>query len=171
MHTSGFADFLKPLLARGVSRPFDTILKNPRFIRLTLGAQSIFNWPKAAGVYVIRRANSDGAAIYVGMAGRMDGKGRLITRSGLNKRVYRWTPYFFDLKQECFRYGPEGISSKGKAEHLKAGYKSKVPFMDLEIDCFTIGVNDRVAPAAIEAVLLQAHFEQCGCLPKANRQF
>lgn len=171
MRASEFADFLTPLIAGGASTQFDTILKNPHFTRLTLGARNTFNWPKEAGVYVIRRAKSEGPAIYVGMVGRLGEKGRLVTKSGLNKRVYRWTPYFFDAKEKYFRYGPRCSSSKSKTEHLKAGYNSKIPFKDLEVDCLSINAKDRVAPAAIEAVLLQAHLEQFDCLPLANRQF
>jgi hypothetical protein len=166
----GITDLVAPLLVRGASRPFDAILKNPCFTRLALGARKTFNWPKEAGVYVIR-CKPEGPAIYVGMTGHVGKTGRLITKSGLNKRVYRWTPYFFDTKEGCFRHGPRCSSSKSKKEHLKSGYTSQIAFEDLLIDCLTIGVNDRVAPAAIEALLLQAHLDQYGCLPKANRQF
>jgi len=163
--------FLAFLFARGCSRPFDAAMKNQRFVRLTLGPHNTFNWPNESGVYIIRRAKSKGAATYVGMAGRLGAKGRLITKSGLNKRVYRWTPYFFDTKKRHFRYGPKCSPSESKKKHLEAGYTSQIAFEDLLIDCLTIGVKDRVAPAAIEALLLQAHLDQYGCLPKANRQF
>jgi hypothetical protein len=58
-----------------------------------------------------------------------------------------------------------------KKECLKLGYTSQIALKDLQIDCLTIGVKDRVAPAAIEALLLQSHLDQYGFLPKANRQF
>jgi membrane protease subunit (stomatin/prohibitin family) len=44
MRIFGLTDFVAPLLVRGASRPFEAILKNPRFT---------FNWPKEAGVYII----------------------------------------------------------------------------------------------------------------------
>lgn len=170
MRAPAFTSFLALLSVHGSSRPFDAILKNPCFIRLALTARKTFSWLKEAGVYVIR-CKSEGPAIHVGMTGHVGKTGRLITKSGLNKRVYRWTPYCFDTKEGCFRYGPRCSSSKSKKEHLKSGYTSQIAFEDLLIDCLTIGVKDRVAPAAIEALLLQAHLDQYGCLPKANRQF
>jgi len=44
MRIFGLTGFVAPLLARGASRPFDTILKNPCFT---------FNWSKETGVYII----------------------------------------------------------------------------------------------------------------------
>ncbi len=170
MRIFGFTEFVVPLPVRRASIPFDTILKNPCFTRLALGARNTFNWPKKAGVYVIR-CKPEGPAIYVGMTGRVGKTGRLITKSGLNTRVYRWTPYYFDTKEGYFRYAPRCSSSSSKKECLKLGYASQIALKDLQIDCFTIGVKDRIAPAAIEAHLLQAHLDQYGCLPKANRQF
>jgi hypothetical protein len=161
---------LAPLLANNASEPFDEILNRLSPCRLHLGRRNTFNWPKEAGVYVIRRM-SKGCAVYIGLAGRVGKDGSLATKGGLNKRAYRWTPYYFDAEEGAFRYAPEKPSSNSKKAQLEAGYQSSIPYKDLDIVCFKIGENDRLAPAMVEALLLQAHLEQHGCLPEANRQF
>jgi len=166
-----FAKLLGTVVAPNKHGPFDALMKSGLFSQLTLNAQgTFFNWPKQPGVYVIREDVTE-PAIYVGISGRIGADGRFVTNSGLHKRAYRWTPYYFDASDRCFRYGPTAASGLSKKEHIQAGYKCSQPFEDLVIDCLTIYPEDRTAPAAIEALLLQAHLEQHGRLPEANRQF
>lgn len=166
-----FTELLGAVVAPNNSSPFDALMNSGLFSRLELNKQrTLFNWPKQSGVYVIRE-DVNSPAIYVGIAGRIGPDGQIVTKSRLNKRAYRWTPYYFDVDNRCFRYDPRACSRSGKKEHIQAGYKSNVLFEDLLIDCLTICPEDRTAPAAIEALLLQMHLEQHGGLPLANRQF
>jgi hypothetical protein len=169
---------LKSALSRGTSKPFDKLLEEicsdfglrKAFIRLTINNRDRFDWPKEAGVYVIRKSgNSD--ALYIGAVGRIADKGTFVTSSTLAQRGHRWTPYYFDKDNKVFCYSPKDGKAKGRSGHLQNGYLKKVKFYRLEILCFAVTDADRVAPVAIEALLLQMHLEQFGHLPQASRQF
>jgi len=173
-----FSALLKKAYAHCSAKPFDCLLRNlflefkrrKCFTRLTSNSAGRFDWPSAHGVYVIRK-RSGGPAVYVGLAGRLKNSGLFDTKSGLSKRVYRSTPYRFDPSGKRLRYNPSTPSSGVKAQPLAKQYRSSVFLKSLVIDCFTFGARDRIAPAVLEALLLQMHLEQYCRLPKANRQF
>jgi len=169
---------LKGALSRGTSKPFDKLVEEicsdfglrKAFHRLTINNRDCFDWPKEPGVYVIRKRGSSDA-LYIGAVGRIADKGTFVTSSTLAQRGHRWTPYYFDKGNKVFCYGPKDGKAKGKIGHFQKGYLHEVNFSRLEILCFAITDADRVAPVAIEALLLQMHLEQYGHLPNANRQF
>ena len=142
------------------------------FFRLTAKDSGHFDWPKEHSVYVVRK-RSGGRAVYVGTAGRLKNSGRFDkkSKSGLNKRVCRTTPYCFLSGKGRFQYNPKPSSSKKKKGLSMKTWRSSVSVKSLVVDCFTFGARDRIAPASLEALLLQMHIEQHGRLPLANRQF
>lgn len=179
MRVLKFSQVIRGALPRGGKTPFDSLVRKlsanfkrrGAFFRLTANDSGHFDWPKEHGVYVVRR-RSGGRAVYVGIAGRLKNSGRFEKKSesGLNKRAYRTTPYRFCSSTERFQYNPIFSSSKKKGVSIKT-YRSSVSLKSLVVDCFTFGARDRIAPAALESLLLQVHIEQHGRLPLANRQF
>lgn len=138
------------------------------FFKLTANDSGHFDWPKEHGVLFVRK-RSGGRAVYVGTAGRFKNSGRFDkkSKSGLNKRVYRTTPYCFLSGKGRFQYNPKPSSSKKKGLSMKT-WRSSVSVKSLVVDCFTFGVRDRIAPASLEALLLQMHIEQHGRLRIGN---
>ena len=180
MRALKFSQVLRDALPRSSKKPFDSLIKKlsanfkrrGAFFKLTSDDSGYFDWPKEHGVYVVRK-RSGGRAVYVGIAGRLKNSGRLEKKSesGLNKRVYRTMPYRFLSCKGRFQYNPIPSSPKSKGGASIKGYRSSLNLEGLVVDCFTFGARDRIAPAALEALLLQMHIEQHGRLPLANRQF
>ena len=180
MRVLKFSQVIRGALPRGGKKPFDSLMRKlsanfkrrGAFCRLTSNDSGHFDWPKEHGVYVVCK-RSGGRAVYVGIAGRLKNSGRFDKKSesGLNKRVYRTTPYRFLSRKGRFQYNPTTSSSKKKKGLSMKTYRSSVSLKSLVVDCFTFGARDRIAPAALEALLLQMHIEQHGRLPLANRQF
>lgn len=178
MRALKFSKVIRRALSRSSKKPFDSLLRKlsadfkrrGTFRRLTSNNLGRFDWPKEHGVYVIRK-KCDGRAVYVGIAGRLKNSGLFDTKSGLDKRVYRTTPYRFRSRAGRFHYNPKPSSSKKKKGSPVEGYKNSLNLKGLVVDCFTFGARDRIAPAALEALLLQIHLEQHDRLPRANRQF
>jgi len=169
---------LKRALTGCGSKPFDKLLlvlsaafNGERQLRaIPLNRRGCFTWPKSAGVYVIRRKGRR-RSVYVGAVGHIRAKGKKPSSGNFRHRSQRWTPYCFDNEHRQFRYGPKGRGAENKRCQLSKGYVDNIDFHSLEIFCFPVAANDRIAPAAVEALLLQMHVEQYGSLPEANQQF
>jgi len=169
---------LRSALTERRPKPFDKLLLvlseefngEPRLRALPLNKRGCFTWPESAGVYVIRERGK-AAVLYIGAVGHVRAERKNPSSGTFRQRVGRWTPYCFDNKHQKFRFGPKGRGAKNKSEQLRKQYIRSIDFESLEIFCFPIALKNRIAPTAIESLLLQMHLEQHGALPEANRQF
>lgn len=99
--------------------------------------------------------------IYIGCSGKITQDGQL-SGSTIKKRIFSAnTPYHISSKEDCLYYLPtsSGVPPKG--------YNAK---LDLENLLIKIIISDKVAPKALEHLLLQAFVNEFSCLPKANQQ-
>jgi hypothetical protein len=172
------SSILRSAFTKRGTKPFDKLLLvlseafngEPKLRALPLNKRGCFTWPKSPGVYVIRERGK-GAVLYIGAVGHIRAERKNPSSGTFRQRAGRWTPYCFDNKQKMFRFDPKGRGAKCKRDQLTVGYVGNIKFTKLEVFCFTIGANDHIAPAAVEALLLQMHLEQHRRLPRANRQF
>ena len=104
-------------------------------------------------------AESDGAAV-------LDDK-----KNGFRSRATRYHPYSFTREgtyKDYFEFAPLHSLSQIKQAPPEDRYAEHVPIKDLSIDCFVLGRESRIAPAFLEALLLQYYIEFEGRLPMAN---
>jgi hypothetical protein len=132
------------------------------------------NWPDGCGVYLIwRKCNEVRELLYIGKTGtlkpRVEGLPQIRDfEQGFRKRLERWTPYSFF--QEHFCYCPKFGGNKKPSPHLEANYSERVPLSEIEIDFF-ICPDLKLAPAYLEALLLQSYIATNMRLPPANNSF
>jgi len=133
------------------------------------------NWPQGSGGYLIWRIISpeDRELLYIGKSGTLKrcANGNLCIRDeqrGFCKRLDRWTPYSFFPDSFC--YAPKFSGNTKPKSHSIENYASKVPLKEIEVDFFICPKID-LAPAYIEAVLLQSYIATYNQLPPANNGF
>jgi len=137
------------------------------------------HFPKQTGVYVVRKRNTEGfnGIYYIGLAGKMRThvNGTRLNSGTLAQRLHRWTPYCFQtegLYADHFEYGPNyGVDDLRKQPYDKR-YCYHIPLCDVETECFITGADEKeIAPAFLEALLLQLVLQSSGNLPPANQSF
>lgn len=129
-------------------------------------------WPKETGVYVVRKTQTN-EVLYIGMTGSFSQQGKMNTKQRLNTRPNRWNPYRFGKtgdQKDKFLYGPDYKKHDDKNKP-PSKYLNEVPIGEVEIDCFLLNGEDRLAPAFVESLLIQAFLQEKGCLPVANNKF
>jgi hypothetical protein len=131
-----------------------------------LGATSAIlekNIPATRGVYLIWR-KAEKELIYIGCSGKI--KNGMISGAGdVRKRLFgpsTYTPYIFE--QKLFKYGPVSRTSGGRP----ANYDKSISINEIQIS--VISTPEKVAPAALEHLLIQGYINQHGNLPEANRE-
>jgi hypothetical protein len=138
-------------------------------------------WPKGQGVYAIWRKQDDRdthSLVYVGMTGKFgheNGVALLPAKpNGFRKRAERYHPYCFTKKgpfSDNFEFDPLfSLNKIGKAP-LEARYNRRLPISSLSIDCFVTEPAHKIAPAFVEALILQQYISSEGRLPEANNKF
>lgn len=129
-------------------------------------------WPDEIGVYVVRKIKTN-EVIYIGMTGSFSQKGQLNTKQRLSSRPDRWNPYRFEetgVHKDKFLYGPDYKKHEDRSRR-PSNYLYEIPIAEVEIDCFLLNGEDRLAPAFVEGLLIQAYLQENGCLPTANNKF
>lgn len=127
------------------------------------------NWPKHPGAYVIRHVNQ--GTVYIGMTGKVANGGLIEGQQTFVQRKYRWTPYRFDCPQNQLRLSPEYAKGESRGAPPAAGYGVNIPFGDVVVDCICCPITENIAPAFVEALLLQMYLNQYGHLPLGNQAF
>ena len=116
--------------------------------------------PDFPGVYVISPISGQRRPIYIGSSGKIS-RDLAASKSTMRGRLRGAnTPYKFD--GEGFHFGP---TSTGVPP---VGYASKLKVRDLKVTCLQTPAN--IAPAALEALLLQGCIHDFGDLPVANQK-
>ncbi len=138
-------------------------------------------WPKGQGVYAVWLKQGDRDArslVYVGMTGQFghaDGVASLPEDpKGFRKRAGRTHPYCFTRKgpfSDNFEFDPLFPLSKIGAAPPEARYNRRLPISNLSIDCFETKPAHKIAPAFVEALILQQYISSEGRLPEANNKF
>jgi hypothetical protein len=93
---------------------------------------------------------------------------------GFLKRAGRYHPYSFTRKgpfSEHFAFDPLFPLSKIGAAPPEARYNRRLPISSLSIDCFETKPAHKIAPAFLEALILQQYISSEGRLPEANNKF
>jgi hypothetical protein len=135
-------------------------------------------WPKGQGVYAVWLKHGDQDArslVYVGMTGKfghVNGVASLPeTPNGFRKRAERTHPYCFTKKgpfSDSFEFDPLfPLKQIGKAPP-ETRYNRRLPISNLSIDCFVTEPAHKIAPAFVEALILQQYISSEGRLPEAK---
>jgi hypothetical protein len=133
-------------------------------------------WPETSGVYAVWRTSENKVAelLYVGMTGKSNRDGTM-NGGHFSARLHRWIPYCFQsdgIYTEHFEYGPNPDVSDVRELPYADRYQHHVPAKEIRVDCFSLnGMERRMAPALLEALLLQHHLAIYECLPPANNEF
>ena len=121
--------------------------------------QLLADVPALPGVYVISAIAALHRPIYIGSSGKIS-RGLAVNAATMRRRLRgAKTPYKFD--REEFLFGP---TSTGVPP---SGYTSAFKVRDLKVTCLQTPAN--IAPAALEALLLQGCINDFGELPVANQ--
>ena len=137
-------------------------------------------WPQGFGVYLVWRAQPENPRelLYIGKAGkyrRVDNNAAELNGGNLAHRLGRWTPYCFQREgpfANHFEYGPNAGVNHIRMMPYADRYQQHVPAAQIEVECFSLfGWERSLAPALLEAVLLQAYLVENGDLPPANNEF
>ena len=148
----------------------DIFVSNGHFHELTSTTCKGLIWPKNHGVYVVWQIKPTVEVLYIGMTGKFSQAG-IMSGPGLNARTVRWTPYCFDMTANTFCFGPNPVNGQNSLkQQQKAGYRHRVSVSDIRIECFEYFTTHRMAPAFLEALLLQGYLMQHGKLPLANNE-
>lgn len=116
--------------------------------------------PDFLGVYVISPISGQRRPIYIGSSGKIS-RGLVVSKSTIRNRLRgAKTPYKFDGEEFLFGPTSTGVPSTGFASMLK--------MRDLKVTCLQTPTN--IAPAALEALLLQGCIHDFGDLPVANQK-
>jgi hypothetical protein len=116
--------------------------------------------PNVPGVYVISAIAALHRPIYIGCSGKIS-RGLAVNAATMRRRLRgAKTPYKFDGDE--FHFGP---TSTGVPP---SGYTSAFKVRDLKVTCLQTPAN--IAPAALEALLLQGCVHDFGDLPVANQK-
>jgi hypothetical protein len=138
-------------------------------------------WPKGQGVYAVWLKQGDRDArslVYVGMTGKFgheNGVALLPDKpKGFRDRADRYHPYCFTKKgpfSDNFEFNPLFPFSKIRKAPLETRYNRRLPISSLSIDCFETKPAHKIAPAFVEALILQQYISSEGRLPEANNKF
>jgi hypothetical protein len=137
-------------------------------------------WPIGQGVYAIWQSCSHAASslVYVGMTGKMgnaNGRTELPDKPrGFRARAERTNPYSFTSKgpfENHFEFGPRFSQKSFGATSLDSRYDRRLPIGAISIHCFVIDPSFKIAPAFLEALILQQYISSEGRLPEANNKF
>ena len=116
--------------------------------------------PDLPGVYVISPTSGQSQPIYIGSSGKIS-RGLVVSKSTIRNRLRgAKTPYKFDGEE--FLFGPTS------AGVTPAGYTSMLKVRDLKVTCLQTPAH--IAPATLEALLLQGCILDFGDLPVANQK-
>lgn len=133
------------------------------------------NWPTGSGVYVIWMDSMDRKTLlYIGMTGTYRRPTTfevpVINQEtrGFARRAFRWTPYCFFPGH--FSYGPNFTGNKKPVQNNESNYRVTIPISAIAIDFFVCGTSN-VAPAFLEALLLQLYMDYYKDIPPANNAF
>lgn len=168
------------IICGGTDAPFDTYYtsarlyfgNNGRFSKLSGETCAGLNWPTNPGVYVVwNKSNTPADVLYIGMTGKFSNVGTMSANQGLKGRFNRWTPYIFDTKCNRFSYNPKYEKGESRDGPPKNGYSVNLPIAEICVDCFEYDTDFRMAPAFLEALLLQGYLMQYGRLPAGNNEF
>ena len=137
-------------------------------------------WPLGFGVYLVWRMQPENPRelLYIGKAGkyrRVDNNAAELNGGNLAHRLGRWTPYCFQREGPYawhFEYVPNAGVNHIRTMPYEDRYQQHVPAVQIEVECFSLfGWERWLAPALLEAVLLQAYLVENGDLPPANNEF
>jgi hypothetical protein len=137
-------------------------------------------WPIGQGVYAIWQGSGRTASslVYVGMTGKMsnaNGRTELPDKpKGFRARAERTNPYSFTSKgpfENHFEFGPRFSSKSFGTTPLDSRYDRRLPIGAITIHCFVIESSFKIAPAFLEALILQHYISSEGRLPEANNKF
>jgi hypothetical protein len=166
------------ILTGGTASPFDSYYSsaksyfnnNDHFFELSANTCDGLAWPSNNGIYVVWRTTPMEEVLYIGMTGKFS-KAGVMSGPGLKARTARWTPYCFDKTRNTFCFGPNPVQGENNLRKQQAaGYKHSVPISDIRVDCFEYFTTHKMAPALLEALLLQGYLMQHGQLPRANNK-
>ena len=104
--------------------------------------------------------------IYIGCSGKIKKK-KVLGAGNVRKRLFgpsTWTPYLFDGKTNLFRYDPGSKAPSGRP----AIYHKCIPINEIEIS--VVATTNKIAPSALEHLLIQGYINQHSDLPKANQE-
>jgi hypothetical protein len=136
--------------------------------------------PRGVGAYVVRdlRIQPNSASIiYIGMVGTLKMEGGILgpTGGGFPARLQRNTPYCYSSEgpyANHFEFGPTAVGDAITRVRPEDRYESRYPLSQIVTDCFVLTDNEQtVAPAFLEAFLLQRYLSLKGQLPPANQAF
>jgi hypothetical protein len=163
------------LISGAVKNPFDVYYDSAKTLFSNVGnfkellKSDIFkkeNWSDKPGVYVVwDTTTAKEKVVYIGMTGKYGQEG-FMNGANLQSRLTRYTPYSFNPKSNNFSYGIQCTPSK-----KISSYSVSIPAKNLKVSCFTYTEDMRMAPAFLEALLLQGFLMQYGKLPAANQEF
>jgi hypothetical protein len=150
-------------------------------LQLLQGEQAwdVNQWPQGFGVYLVWRVQPENQRqlLYIGKAGkyrRVDENEAELNGGNLAHRLGRWTPYCFQREgpfANHFEYGPNSVKRLLQMPCIDR-YQHHVPASQIEVECFSLsGWETWLAPALLEALLLQGYMVENGDLPPANNEF
>jgi hypothetical protein len=104
--------------------------------------------------------------IYIGCSGKI--KKRMVLGAGnVHTRLFgaaTWMPYLFDGKANLFRHDPGPKASNGRP----SCYHKSIPISEIEIS--VIATPNKIAPSALEHLLIQGYINQHSDLPEVNQE-
>ena len=116
--------------------------------------------PDLPGVYVISPTYGQSQPIYIGSSGKIS-RGLVVSKSTIRNRLRgAKTPYKF--------YGEEFLFGPTSTGDSPAEYENSLKVRGLKVTCLQTPAN--IAPAALEALLLQGCIHDFGDLPVANQK-
>ncbi len=99
---------------------------------------------------------------YIGCSGKIDKTSELCGNTMKSRMFQANTPYHFSKTENYLFFEPT------TATVPPAGYQSYFQISEVEIK--TIEITDKIAPAALEHLLIQGFINEYGCLPLANQK-
>lgn len=151
-----------------------------RAVRAGTTAELANRLPAGNGVYVVRdeqKQSKSESILYVGMVGTLkrNGAGLVVTGGGFPARVQRYTPYCYSSEgpyANHFEFGPNATGDAIVQLPHDQRYKQHYPLRQIVTDCFILtNYEQSVAPAFLEAALLQCCVSLNGDLPPGNQAF
>jgi len=116
--------------------------------------------PNNPGVYIIKRGNE---VIYIGSSGKLNRDGEYSKSVIRNRLRYSSTPYKFEGLVLKYNPSTTGVPPEG--------YYNESLIKDLEITCIYFNQeSDKLAPSALEHLLIQSFINEFGVLPEINQK-
>jgi hypothetical protein len=169
---------IKSIICGEIDNPFETYYASAKsyfenrnmFYELSGEQSSGLDWPNNPGVYIVwHKSEINTNVLYIGMTGKFKNGEKMSANQGLKGRRNRWTPYRFT--EMAFLYDPKYEKCESRNKQPNNGYANSVAINEIRVDCFVYDTDCRMAPAFLEALLLQGYLMQYGGLPKANNEF